>query len=118
MEFILYCAEEAFQFCFYQIPKELFTNEYYKGKLSSDVILLYALLLDRLSVSRKRGWIDENGHIFLIFTRKHAEEMLILNNVNMMIYLLCMQTIIGVLCMKIKIYGGLRMKIEYTRVGN
>ena len=63
MEFIPYCAEEAFQFCFYQIPKELFTNEYYKGKLSSDAILLYALLLDRLSISRKRGRIDENGHI-------------------------------------------------------
>ena len=76
MEFIPYCAEEAFQFCFYQIPKELFTNEYYKGKLSSDAILLYALLLDRLSISRKRGWIDENGHIYLIFTRKNAEEML------------------------------------------
>lgn len=76
MEFIPYCAEEAFQFCFYQIPKELFTNDYYKKKLSSDAILLYALLLDRLSISRKRGWIDENGHIYLIFTRKHAEEML------------------------------------------
>ena len=61
MEFIPYCAEEAFQFCFYQIPKGLFTNEYYKGKLNSDAILLYPLLLDRLSVSRKRGWIDENG---------------------------------------------------------
>lgn len=76
MEFIPYCAEEAFQFCFYQIPKELFTNDYYKGNLSSDAILLYALLLDRLSISRKRGWIDENGHIYLIFTRKHVEEML------------------------------------------
>ena len=76
MEFIPYCAEEAFQFCFYQIPKELFTNDYYKGNLSSDAILLYALLLDRLSISRKRGWIDENGHIYLILTRKNAEEML------------------------------------------
>lgn len=76
MEFIPYCAEEAFQFCFYQIPKELFTNEYYKGKLSSDAILLYAFLLDRLSVSIKNKWIDENGHIYLIFTRKDAEKIL------------------------------------------
>ena len=76
MEFIPYCAEEAFQFCFYQIPKELFTNEYYKGKLSSDAILLYALLLDRLSVSIKNKWIDENGHIYLILTRKEAQEKL------------------------------------------
>lgn len=76
MEFIPYCAEEAFQFCFYQIPKELFTNEYYKGKLSSDAIILYGLLLDRLSVSIKNKWIDENELIYLILTRKEAMEKL------------------------------------------
>ena len=76
MEFIPYCAEEAFQFCFYQIPKELFTNEYYKGKLSSDAIILYGLLLDRLSVSIKNKWVDENGLIYLILTRKEAMEKL------------------------------------------
>lgn len=76
MSFIHYCAEEAFQFCFYQIPKELFTNEYYKGKLSADAILLYGLLLDRLSVSIKNKWIDEHGHIYLILTRKEAQDKL------------------------------------------
>lgn len=76
MEFIPYCAEESFQFCFYQIPKELFTNKYYKGKLSSDAIILYSLLLDRLSVSIKNKWIDENGLIYLILTRKEAGEKL------------------------------------------
>ena len=76
MKFIPYCAEEAFQFSFYQIPKELFTNEYYKGKFSSDAILLYALLLDRLSLSIKNKWIDDNGYIYLILTRKEAQEKL------------------------------------------
>ena len=76
MEFIPYCAEEAFQFCFYQIPKELFTNKYYKGKLSSSTILLYGLLLDRLSISIKNKWIDENGLIYLILTRKETMEKL------------------------------------------
>jgi hypothetical protein len=50
MEFIPYCSEKVFRFCFYQIPKELFPKEYYKGKLSLDEIILYGLLLDRLSV--------------------------------------------------------------------
>lgn len=76
MEFIPYCAEEAFKFCFYQIPKELFTNQYYKGKLSSSTILLYGLLLDRLSLSIKNKWIDENGLIYLILTRKEIMEKL------------------------------------------
>lgn len=76
MEFIPYCAEEAFKFCFYKIPKELFTNEYYKGRLSSSTILLYGLLLDRLSLSIKNKWIDANGLIYLILTRKEAMEKL------------------------------------------
>ena len=76
MEFIPYCAKEAFQFCFYQIPKELFTNKYYKEKLSSSTILLYGLLLDRLSISIKNKWIDENGLIYIILTRKEAMEKL------------------------------------------
>ncbi|NLC87873.1 MAG: hypothetical protein GX682_03760 [Clostridiaceae bacterium] len=76
MEFIPYCAEEAFQFCFYQIPKELFTNKNYKGKLSSDAIILYSLLLDRLSISIKNKWIDDEGLIYLILTRKEAQEKL------------------------------------------
>ena len=80
MEFIPYCAEEAFQFCFYQIPKELFTNEYYKGKLSSSTILLYGLLLDRLSVSIKNKWTDKDGDIYIIFSRKEAQEKLNLSD--------------------------------------
>lgn len=80
MKFIPYCANEGFQFCFYQIPKEIFDNEYYKGKLSSDAIILYSLLLDRLSVSIKNKWIDEKGLIYLIFTRKEAQEKLNLSD--------------------------------------
>ena len=76
MDFIPYKANEYLENVFYQIPKELFTNEYYKGKLSSDAIILYGLLLDRLSVSIKNKWIDENGLIYLILTRKEAMEKL------------------------------------------
>ncbi len=76
MEFIPYCAEESFQFSFYQIPKELFTNKYYKGKLSLEAIVLYSLLLDRLSLSLKNKWKDENGLVYIILTRKEAQEKL------------------------------------------
>ena len=75
MDFIPYKANEYLENIFYQIPKELFINPYYKD-LSSDSKLLYDLLLDRLSISMKNGWIDENGNIFLIFSRKETEERL------------------------------------------
>ena len=79
MDFIPYKANECLENIFYQIPKELFINPYYKN-LSSDSKLLYALLLDRLSVSMKNQWIDEDGNIFLVFSRKEAQEKLNLSD--------------------------------------
>lgn len=38
---------------YYQIPQELFINKLYKEKLNSDSKILYAFLLDRLSISQK-----------------------------------------------------------------
>ena len=79
MDFIPYKINEYLENVFYQVPKELFTNPYYK-ELKPYSILLYSLLLDRLSLSMKNEWIDENGDIFLIFTRKEAEEKLNLSD--------------------------------------
>ena len=79
MDFIPYKANEYLENTFYQLPKELFTNPYYK-KLNSDSILLYALLLDRLSVSRKNEWIDEDSNVFLLFSRKEVEKKLKLSD--------------------------------------
>lgn len=79
MDFIPYKVNEYLENTFYQTPKELFINPYYK-KLNSDSKLLYSLLLDRLSVSMKNEWIDEEDNIFLIFSRKEAEDKLNLSD--------------------------------------
>lgn len=72
MDFIPYKANECLENVYYQIPKELFINPGYK-KLSSDSKLLYALLLDRLSISMVNEWIDKGGNIFLVFSRKEID---------------------------------------------
>ena len=79
MDFIPYKANEYLENVYYQIPKELFTNPYYKD-LSSDSKLLYALLLDRLCISIKNNWVDGEKNIFLIFSRKEAQEKLNLSD--------------------------------------
>ena len=79
MDFIPYKANEHLENTFYQVPKELFVNDNYKS-LNSDSKLLYALLLDRLSVSRKHEWFDEDNNIYLIFSRKEASEKLKLSD--------------------------------------
>ena len=55
---------------------KLFFNKKYKGKIQSAGKLLYGFLLNRLSLSAKKNWVDEDDNIFLIFTRKEIQERL------------------------------------------
>ena len=80
MEFIPYKANECFEHLYYQIPMELFFNKNYKDKLNSDSKILYGFLLNRLTLSKKNNWFDEEGNIFLIFTRKEVQELLNLSD--------------------------------------
>lgn len=59
---------------------ELFFNKNYRDKLNSDSKILYGFLLNRLTLSAKNNWIDENGNVFLIFTRKEVQKMLNLSD--------------------------------------
>ena len=71
-----YKSNEILSNKFYQIPQELFVSSLYKDKLNSDSKILYAFLLDRLSLSNKNHWIDEHKNIYLIFTRQEVQEKL------------------------------------------
>ena len=58
---------EAEQFFFYRIPKVLFTEERFRS-VSAEAKVLYGLLLDRMSLSCKNGWLDRAGRVYIIFT--------------------------------------------------
>lgn len=62
-----YNGYEAEQYAFYRIPKLLLEDERFRG-VSTDALLLYGLLLDRMALSRKNGWMDEHGHLFIYYT--------------------------------------------------
>ena len=79
MDFIPYKINEALENVFIQIPVELFDNELYSN-LNSDSILLYGLLLSRLSLSLKNKWADKNGNVYLVYSRKEAQKMLKLSD--------------------------------------
>lgn len=64
---------QADQFAFYRIPKALFTDERFKS-ISAEAKILYGILLDRMSLSRKNGWLDEQGRVFIIFTLDEVME--------------------------------------------
>lgn len=79
-KFDSYKINEILEHKFYQIPQELFTNPIYKDKLSLEAKMLYSFVLDRLTLSKKHNWINEDGDIYLIFTRNEASEKLCLSN--------------------------------------
>ncbi len=74
-----YKNNEILENSYYQIPQELFVNDLYKEKLNSDSKILYAFLLDRLSLSQKNHWFDEFGRVYLIFTREEVQDKLCLS---------------------------------------
>ena len=63
------------QYKFYQSPQALFTVDKYR-KLSSDAKYAYSILLDRMHLSAKNNWINENNEIYLIFSREKMATLL------------------------------------------
>lgn len=80
MDFIPYKINEILENKYYQIPQELFTNEKYKDNLNSDSKILYTFLLDRLTLSQKNHWVDNENRVYLIFTREEVQEKLNLSD--------------------------------------
>lgn len=76
MEFIPYKSNETLENKFYQIPQELFVNSLYKDILNSDSKILYAFLIDRLSLSQRNNWKDSENNVYLIFTRQEVQDKL------------------------------------------
>lgn len=74
-----FAKEESDKYAFYYIPKELFINENYT-KMAIEAKLLYGILRDRNELSIENNWVDNEGHIYVIFTRQEAEETLNLNS--------------------------------------
>ena len=75
-EFDYYYGIEAEQFTFVRVPKVLFTDKEHFGGISNEAKLLYGLLLERMSLSRKNNWIDKHNRVYIIFPVEEIEESL------------------------------------------
>ena len=70
-----YYGNEADQYTFYRLPKVLFTDGRYKT-LSDGAKILYGLMLDRMGLSMKNGWLDEQNRVFIYFTLEDVTEQM------------------------------------------
>ena len=73
MNFDYFYGEQSEQYAFYRTPKVFYTDERFR-RLSSDAKILYGILLDRVGLSSKNGWRDEEGRVFVYMTVKSIEE--------------------------------------------
>ncbi|NSR75317.1 replication initiator protein A [Enterococcus faecalis] len=74
-DFQFISANETYRILYYQLPKVLFTSEFYKN-MSNDSKIAYAMLQDRCEYSIQNNWIDQDGHIYFIFTRNELMDIL------------------------------------------
>ena len=70
---------QAEQFAFYRIPKALFTDPAFRS-ISTDAKALYGLLLDRMNLSARNDWLDEQGRVYIVFTVEEIMESLACGN--------------------------------------
>lgn len=69
MKFDFYYGEESEQYSFYSVPKMFFDNDKFKD-LSAMSKLLYSFLLDRMSLSSRRNWIDDKNRAYIKYSLK------------------------------------------------
>ena len=70
-----YYGNEAEQYSFYRIPKTLLTDPRYKS-VSIEAKVLYGLLLDRMGLSVKNGWMDGDKRVYIYFTQEDAMNLM------------------------------------------
>ena len=60
-------GDEAEQFIYFRIPRQLIASPRFKH-ISTDAKLLYGMLLDRMGLSMKNEWFDADGRVFIYYT--------------------------------------------------
>ena len=75
MSYDYFYGQSGELFSYFRIPKALFQDSRFR-QLSTDARTLYGILLDRMSLSVKNGWLDEQGRVYIIYTVREVQESL------------------------------------------
>ena len=60
----LFLGQDVEMSQFYRVPKALYTEEYFRG-ISFEAKAIYGMMIDRVSLSIKNGWLDEDGKTYI-----------------------------------------------------
>ena len=65
--FDYFFGKESEMFSFYRIPRMLIKDPNF-SHLSCEAKLLYGLMLDRMALSQRNGWHDDDNRTYIIYT--------------------------------------------------
>lgn len=71
-----YNLKDEVKYVFYQLPKLLVHGKYYENILKLSDLVAYSILHDRMKVSKKNNWIDDEGNYYFIYTNKELSNVL------------------------------------------
>ena len=66
---------QADQFSFIRVPTVLFSDAHFKN-MSAEAKILYGILLKRMDLSARNGWLDDKGRVYIICTLEEIMEIL------------------------------------------
>lgn len=75
IQFDYFHGIEADQYSFYRIPKVLFTAGCFSS-VSCEAKVLYGLMLDRMSLSVRNRWFDEEDRVYIVFKIEEVMELM------------------------------------------
>ena len=75
LDYDYFYGGESEQFSFYRIPRQLIVGPEFKH-VSTDAKLLYGLMLDRMGLSARNGWYDEENRVFIYYPLDEIKEAL------------------------------------------
>ena len=65
-------VDQVTNLTFYQVPKVLFKGQY--KSMSNNARITYSALRDRMDLSIKNNWHDEEGNVFIYYSRENLAE--------------------------------------------
>lgn len=73
MKFRYFYGDKADQYSFIRVPKLLVTDKEF-ASLTIRAKMLYGLLLDRMDISMKNKWIDNENRVYVIYPIREIQE--------------------------------------------
>lgn len=111
MPFEYFQGFQAEQFSFISIPKAMLTEEVF-SPLTIQAKILYGMLLDRMSCSKKNKWIDDDCKVYIIYPISEiANDM----NISKRKAINCMAELVGIGLVEKKHLGQGRSNVLYIK---